>query len=451
LPSAKRSKANKRAAGSDRLPELRISAGKKRSVAFRVFSGNRLTLPLLLNIWEREGLGKHFDIVLLEGEPGRLTAEQAVALQASDACVYSFMTPHLPSIAGEIGALRASGQRTPLLVAGGPHVSGEPELAAACGFDILFGGEGEDAFLRFGQDLLAGKLKAGGGSPDFLAPEIPDAGTGKNRGWERFIPVSRYFRTLPPLEISRGCFWKCRYCQTSGPRPRNRGDDSIALYLDELRRRDLPRVGFISPSALEFGATRRGRPDLERIGRLLELCRQRGFRFIEFGIFPSEVRPDTVSAEALALLSRYVANKRLTIGAQSALDASLQAIGRGHGIAAVERAVALANEAGFVVNLDFIIALPGETAGDRRQLLEFIAGMRKKHRVFIQLHHFFPLAGSVFAYREPSFLSAGERREFASLKRNGLASDWWLEGERSAHAYLAWLKHDFPKFFARFG
>ena len=145
-----------------------------------------------------------------------------------------------------------------------------------------------------------------------------------------------------------------------------------------------------------------------------------------------------------------MSNRRLTFGAQSASPARLAAIGRGHSAAAIENAVAAANEAGFAANLDFIIALPGETAADRRRLLEFMPAMRKKYRVYFQLHHFFPLAGSAFALRLPSFLSADERRAFGALKKDGLASDWWRQGEGTVRDYLAWLERDFPDFFARF-
>jgi B12-binding domain/radical SAM domain protein len=423
---------------------------KKKRVAFRIFSGNRLTMPLLLNIWEKNGLDRHFDILLVDAEPGRLSGAQGAAMKTSDVCVFSFMTPHLPSVAAEIRDLRSAAMASPLLVAGGPHVSGEQELALACGFDILFSGAGEMTFLKFGQDLLAGKLNAGSDPIIYQAPVESTAGNNEAAGWEKYIPVSRYFKTVPPLEISRGCFWKCRYCQTGGARPSYRSEGSIILYLDELRRRDLPRVGFISPSALEFGAERPGGQALERIGRLLGLCHGAGFRFTEFGIFPSEIRPDTVSAEGLRLLRRVVANRRLTFGAQSAVDSRLAQIGRGHTAADMVNAVAEANAAGFAVNLDFIIALPGETAAERHELLEFITALRKKHRVHIQLHHFFPLAGSAFARRLPSFLNPVERQVFAALTKNGLASDWWQEGERSALAYFSWLERDFPVFFAQF-
>jgi len=433
--------------------ELHVGKPRKKRVAFRIFSGNRLTLPLLLNIWERNGLDSQFEIVLIAAEPNRLAAAQAAELRRCAAGVYSFMTPHLPALAREVRALRASrvsGGPMPLLVAGGPHVRGETDLAASCGFDVLYGGAGEDAFLRLGHSLLGGELKAGDGPRIFPGQsELAAAGAGLPQ-WGDYIPVSKYFKTVPPLEISRGCSWKCRYCQTGGTRACHRNEESISVYLDELRRRGLPRVGFISPSALETGASGARRPDLERIGRLLHASRKAGFRLVEFGIFPSEIRPDTVSADALRLLRRHVANRRLTFGAQSASDARLAAIGRGHSKADVENAVAMANEAGFAVNLDFIIALPGETPGERNELLDFMAALRRKHRVFFQLHHFFPLAGSAFARRLPSFLSAAERRKFGALKKNGLASDWWREGERTARAFFAWLEQDHPAYLGRF-
>ena len=192
------------------------------------------------------------------------------------------------------------------------------------------------------------------------------------------------------------------------------------------------------------------RPDLDNIEALLQICRTAGFRFIEYGIFPSEVRPNTVSGDALRLLRRYVSNRRLTFGAQSASDERLAAIGRGHRVDDIVAAVETANEAGFAANLDFIIALPGETADDRRGLLDLLKTLRQKYRVYFQLHHFFPLAGSPFARCLPSYLSATERQTFSDLKKNGLASDWWLAGEKSVQDYFRWLEKKFPAVFEEY-
>jgi B12-binding domain/radical SAM domain protein len=417
---------------------------KKRRVFFRIFNGNRLTMPLLLNVWEKNGLDRYFDIQLADAAPGRLSLGQTAAFGVEDVFIYSFMTPHLPWVVEEIERLRSGAGVTPLLAAGGPHVSAEPELAGACGFNVIFRGPGEKTFLQFGRDLLAGKIVAGESMIyDSRAMAcVEEAGHGA-AAWEGYIPVSAYFKTVPPLEITRGCFWNCCYCRTGAETPCYRGLDSIRAYLSEMRRRQMRRVGFISPSAMEFGAKARSTPNLERIEALLELCRAAGFSFIEYGIFPSEVRPDTASNAGLSLLRRYVSNRRLTFGAQSASDGRLAAIGRGHLVNDIVDAVA--NEAGFAANLDFIIALPGETAGDRRELLDLLKNLRQKYRVFFQLHHFFPLAGSPFARRLPSFLSAVERQTFSDLKKNGLASNWWLEGEKSVKDYLRWLEKKFPE------
>ena len=422
---------------------------KKRRVFFRVFPGNRLTMPLLLNIWERNGLDRDFDIQLADWEPGRPSAlrTRGHAAGNEDVYIYSFMTPHLPWVAEEIASIR-SAAGSPLLAAGGPHVTAEPGLAVACGFNVIFRGPGETTFLQFGRDLLAGSLVSDGATiyDGRVLPGTAEAERSAT-AWNEHIPVSAYFKTVPPLEITRGCFWNCRYCQTGGEKPQFRDHDSIRSYLAELRRRRLPRVGFISPSAMEYGASGPGRTAMDEIGNLLELCRESGFRFIEYGIFPSEVRPDTVSAAGLELLKRYVSNRRLTFGAQSPSDRRLAAIGRGHRLDDIWNAVEAANKAGFAANLDFIIALPGETAGDRSELLELLKGLGRKYRVFSQLHHFFPLAGSHFSRRLPSFLAADEQRKFRDLKKNGSASDWWLEGEHSVKAYFRWLHKKFPAVF----
>jgi len=424
---------------------------KKQRVLFRVFPGNRLTMPLLLHIWEKNGLDRCFDIQIIDAAPGQLALGLAGTVRADDVFVYSFMTPHLPWVTEEIGLLRAALKTLPLLAAGGPHVSAEPGLAVACGFNVLFRGPGEKTFLQFGRDLLAGKLVADE-IRTYDGRIVPDTGGAcpEAAAWESAIPVSAYFKTVPPLEITRGCFWNCRYCQTGGEKPLFRADDSIRDYLDALRSRRMNRVGFISPSALEYGAMDRTRPNLEKITNLLEMCRTAGFKFIEYGIFPSEVRPDTVNNDAASLLRRYVANRSLTFGAQSASDARLAAIGRGHRVNNIIAAVEAANGAGFAANLDFIIALPGETAADRRDVLDFLKTLRQKYRVFFQLHHFFPLAGSPFARRLPSYLSAAERLTFSDLKKNGLASDWWLEGEKTVQGYFSWLEKKFPAVFKEY-
>jgi radical SAM superfamily enzyme YgiQ (UPF0313 family) len=418
----------------------------KIKVVFRVFPFNRLTFPLLLNVWEQNGIDRCFDIRIWERD-GR---KELGDLGRGDAIVYSFMTPHVPLIAAEIERLRKEfpPERRPLLAAGGPHVSGEQELALAIGLDRVFAGDGEDLFLRFGRDLLSGES-----GQDPVVHEDRGMPQHAPTAWERYIPVSRYMKTVPPLEIMRGCFWRCRYCQTGSRKPLFRSLDSVDRYLGEAANRGAKRISFISPSALEFGASGpgAGRFDPGPIDRLLALSRSRGFRFVEYGVFPSEIRPDTVTDDALALLERSVSNRKLTIGGQSGVDERLKLILRGHGTEEVERAVALANNRGFRVNLDLILAFPGETTNERAENADFIRRIGRRYRLRVQLHHFFPLSGSPFEFRLPSFLDDSERETWLKLKQEGVVTDWWAEGEKQALSYFRWLKRRFPRYSERYG
>ena len=102
-------------------------------------------------------------------------------------------------------------------------------------------------------------------------------------------------------------------------------------------------------------------PDLDAIEALLAGVREDigPDRNLWFGTFPSEVRPEHVSAEGLRLLKRYVSNRSLIVGGQSGSDRVLAHSARGHDSETVERAVALCVEEGFVPHVDFLFGMPG--------------------------------------------------------------------------------------------
>jgi len=440
----------------------------KRRVFFRLFPFNRLTFPLLLNVWETHGIDREFDVRIVETQNFASTqkkSESARTLEAGigsfkpgDVFVYSFMTPHLPQIASEIRDLKSGcfsgwkGTRNrPLFVAGGPHVNGDADLPRAIGFDIVLPGPGEEAFLGLGEALLSNNLdivETRHAASPHLNGHPPDAP--KSANWDDYIPVSSYFPHIPPLELTRGCFHRCRYCQTGGQKPRNRDLASIARHLGAVRSRGFKRVNFIAPSSSEFAADRPRSLQIAAIAALFELCRDAGMTRIEYGIFPSELRPDSLNDQLLKLLQENVAHRKLTIGAQSGLDDRLRSIGRGHTVADIERAAAIANAHGFRANLDFIVAFPDETADEREHVFSFISQLNRRYRIQAHLHHFFPLAGSHFGDRFPAFLGESERRRLLDLRRHGVASDWWLAGEKNVRVFLDWLKKDFPANYARF-
>ncbi|MBT8339910.1 MAG: TIGR01212 family radical SAM protein [Desulfatitalea sp.] len=86
-------------------------------------------------------------------------------------------------------------------------------------------------------------------------------------------------------------------------------------------------------------------------------------------------RPDCVDEEKLALLEEY-ARKHLVwieLGLQSAHDATLAAIHRGHDTAAFETTVRAASGRGILLCAHLILGLPGETPVHMRQTAEYVS------------------------------------------------------------------------------
>jgi radical SAM superfamily enzyme YgiQ (UPF0313 family) len=185
---------------------------------------------------------------------------------------------------------------------------------------------------------------------------------------------------------------------------------------------------FITPSALSWGSADGG-CDLAAVEALLAAAReeagppQRGSRVL-FGTFPSELRPEHVSAQALALIRRYCDNRMVIVGGQSGSDRLLAAMGRGHDAEAVRRAAAVALEAGFRPSVDFVFGLPGETEEDRvatRRLVEALA--RSGARV--HAHAFDPLPGTPWRSEPRGGLDEATRALLARLHAGGRAYGEW--------------------------
>lgn len=411
----------------------------KKRVIFRIAPYNRLSFPVLLNAWESRQMDRHFEIIIRETP---FTSPPFQAIQKDDVVLFSFMTPHLPLVHEEIAALKGTGA---IIAGGGPHVTGEQELVLEMGFDILFIGPGETNFLTFGMDLLENKLEK---NKIYPYSSLTDS----TRDLNTYVPITQYMGGTPPLEIMRGCAWNCNYCATGLGTAIYRNLDSVNNFLKLTSARKVARVNYICPSAMEYRAAKGGqhRESLEKIEELLRLTHSYRFRFMEYGIFPSEIRPDTVSVEGIKILKKYVSHKSITLGAQSGSNQRLKELKRAHTIEDIEQAVAIANDSGFLAYLDFIVAYPGETPEERRITVEFIKKLYRKYRVRTQLHHFFPLPGSTYAFRFPAFLSAAEKNALHELKENGITRDGWVENEKQATGYFQWLKQNFPKYHSKY-
>ncbi len=93
----------------------------------------------------------------------------------------------------------------------------------------------------------------------------------------------------------------------------------------------------------------------------------------------SEANPGTADASKFAAM-RAAGFNRISLGAQSFLDSDLLRLGRVHKSGEIERAVALARDAGFAnLNLDLMFALPGQSRHAWRSNLERALSMKPQH------------------------------------------------------------------------
>ncbi len=86
-------------------------------------------------------------------------------------------------------------------------------------------------------------------------------------------------------------------------------------------------------------------------------------------------RPDCISEEVLDLLQSYTRDHLIWIeyGLQSAHDATLALINRGHDVAAFERAVKATAGRGIKISVHIILGLPGETTDHMLATADYIA------------------------------------------------------------------------------
>jgi B12-binding domain/radical SAM domain protein len=329
---------------------------------------------------------------------------------------------------GALAALRARGRGALLHVAGGPHPSADPAGVLDGGFDLAAMGEGEETLAA-----LCARVASGG---DPRGPGLAwREGEALRRGpappavdLDRVPPFAARIGYPGPIEITRGCVHACRFCQTAelhGSRPRHRSPAAVARGVSALARAGMRDVRFLSPSALAYGSPD-GSADLAAVEELLVRSREAigpsGRLFL--GSFPSEIRPEHVTPEALRLLRRHVANDNLVIGAQSGSEPVLRACRRGHSADDVRRATRLVLEAGFRAKVDLIFGLPGETPDDvaaSRALAGELAGWGAE----IHAHAFLPLPGTPWEGAPHGRIDAETRRELERLAGKGRAYGQW--------------------------
>ncbi len=337
-------------------------------------------------------------------------------------------------------------------ICGGPHPTGDAasvlkgESASdtgrspGTGFDYACVGEGEDIVKEVALGLARGKALDGVAGLFRLKDDELTGEVRRDRvDLERCPPLPMRNRFPTHIEIGRGCRWGCAYCQTPGIHgrvERFRSLDSIEKVVDFYARTGMKDYRFVLPNALGYASDRPGSPNCDALSDLLERARSRarGGRLF-LGSFPSEARPEYVTAEALGILKEHVSNEKLVIGGQSGSQRILDELKRGHSVEDIRKACDTAIGAGFKPAIDLVLGFPGESAEDRRQtfkLMEDLAGQGSR----VNMHFFMPLPGTPLAEGTPVFLREHDRRVLDRLAQDGIVRGGWRRQEEFSRIWV---------------
>ncbi|NPV61796.1 MAG: TIGR04013 family B12-binding domain/radical SAM domain-containing protein [Methanotrichaceae archaeon] len=329
--------------------------------------------------------------------------------------LYSLATAQAGEVYCEVAGAPARAES--VFVAGGPHPSARPEEVLQY-FDVVVLGEGEATLPHLIDALAEGRD----------LETVP--GIAFKRGGEVVVTPHRepvdldlyppFKNILAPIEISRGCPWGCSYCQTPrlfGCRMRHRSVPVIARFARRLRD-----IRTTSPNSLAYGSDGRT-PRLDRVKGLLRNLSELQ-KPIYFGTFPSEVRPEFVSEEALELIVQHCANQTLSIGGQSGSKRVLKAIGRGHGVEEVLIACDLCRSHGIVPQVDLIFRLPMEGPKDQHLTLNLAREIVAMGGT-VRAHSFMPLPGTPLEHSAPSPLAPEVEAGLGRMALEGRLTGSW--------------------------
>jgi B12-binding domain/radical SAM domain protein len=369
----------------------------------------------------------------------RLAARLQELTEEADRLVValSFATASLAETAELLKGLRGL-RPVPFVVAGGPHPSARAAEVLRLGADAVVVGEGEVALPDLLERIVAGE------TPEAMAGVAVLAGDGHlARGSRRepveldaYPPLGVKHRRFGPVEITRGCPCACGFCQTSflfGGRMRHRSVQAVVSWVRRAMEQGYSYVRFVTPNAFAYQSEDNGRTvNLDAIDQLLRgMAALVGKDQVYFGTFPSEVGPETVTPEVVALVKRHCGNDNVLIGAQSGSDRLLQELHRRHSVADVYRAAEVIIAGGLVPVVDVIFGLPGEEGEDLAatvQLMEDLAAMG----AVLHTHTFMPLPGTPLENAPPGRVDPDLHPLLDRLASQGHQIGQWRKQEEIA-------------------
>ncbi len=391
-------------------------------------SKNWYSFAPLLAILEESPISEKLDIFFLNKRPNSAIAK-IIDQHDTTIFAYSFYTHEAPRITAEIERIKHSFPKEKLFfLAGGAHPSGNPAQTLQLGFNLVVIGEGEKIF-----PLLLERISNNQDYSDLKGlcfsrnQQIHQSTPSTLIQLDEYPTFSKTFKLYPPLEISRGCPFGCKYCEVSylfGRKIRHRNVETILkivkAYQNIFSGRRSTDIRFISPNSLAYGSQDGRTPNPAKIIRLIKSIYSlgKGTLRIFFASFPSETRPEFINLSILDEIKPYLSNESIAFGGQSGSDRVLKLIGRNHSVEDIRNATAAIIEAEMVPLVDFILGLPVETEEDQYLTMDLIKELIQQ-KAKIRIHYFMPLAGTPFEKESPVPIARPIFSEIGRLAKKG--------------------------------
>ena len=372
---------------------------------------------------------------------GVLAVEFGSKTDFLDILCFSSMTEGFPRVRSMLRALVQKWDEGAFIsVCGGAHASGDPRGVLDAGFDYCCVGEGEPVIAEIAQQAEAGgRLYSIPGLFWLSHGEIVGRPRSESVGLDHYQALPRRIKLPTYIEVGRGCRWGCSFCQTPrihGSTERFRSPRQLGTLAAAYTAFGMRDIRLLLPNALGYGSREPARPDCDALDELLSrISSDSKPSRIWLGSFPSEVRPDYVTEDALDVLKRYVSNRTLVIGAQSGSQRILDLVARGHTVDDVRVACRLAASMGFHPSADIILGFPHEDRSDREATFDLIEDLGTGG-TRCNLHFFMPLPGTPLAGSRPMFLTDGEHKRIDRMAQRGIVRGRWRRQEEIARAWL---------------
>lgn len=426
-----------------------ISKMERYGSGLGLFGGNQIPLGIfyLASYLRKNGVPVH----AIDGETRRLTADDIVKTITERGTNILGISSTTVAFHRALELARAVKLRHPqvITVIGGPHVSILPAQPLAFPeFDFAVRNEGELTLMELirrlenGESIhdveglthrVDGKIVVNG-----TRPYLEDLNTLPFPAFDLIPDVDIYspppfnYTRRPVINIitSRGCPFKCTFCETAtfGRKIRMRSPENIVDEIElAMSRFGAREIAFVDDTFTV---------DTKRVRQVFTLARERGLSFP----WSCMSRVDTVDDDFLAFIRErgcwYIA-----LGIESGDEEILRVIKKNIKLAQVEKVVATCRKLGMVTKGFFMIGHPNETVGTIDATIRFAKRLKLDH-VVVTINT--PMPGSEqyerasefgaidesswqnFNYWNPVFTPSGLTREVMLAKQKEFIRGFYL-------------------------